>query len=123
MLAIMLLQFKLQILLINHSKHHYKVQIEVSLMKEYLQELAQNIDLLDSLDMISMPHNTLLRVLSFILLKPLKVLDKRVLRQNLPFLMTIKDLFEQVFSESNEINEESPGTFPELDELITLAKP
>ena len=70
-----------------------------------------------------MPQDMLLRVLSFILLQPLKALDKKVLKMNLKFIETIKDLFDQVCGESNEDKEESPGNFPELNELLTIAKP
>ena len=34
MLAIVLIQFKLQLLLMNHSIYHYKVQMEVNRMKD-----------------------------------------------------------------------------------------
>ena len=37
--------------------------------------------------------------------------------------MVIKDVFESEFPESNAINEESPGSFPELNDLAVLAKP
>ena len=52
----------------------------MSLLKDQIANLSQNIDLLDSLDTLSMPDAALQKVLSFVLLKPLMALDKRVLK-------------------------------------------
>ena len=42
---------------------------------------------------------------------------------NHAFIKTIKDLFDQVCGDSKEDKKESPGNFPELEELLTIAKP
>ena len=73
-------------------------------------------ELLDTMDVLSMPDETLVKVLSFVLLKPLLVMDKKALRLNSCLINLIQNILCEVFPEN-------PANFPELENLILLSKP
>ena len=63
-----------------------------------------------------MPDETLVKVLSFVLLKPLLVMDKKALRLNSGLVNLIQNILCEVFPEN-------PANFPELENLVLLSKP
>ena len=68
-------------------------------------------ELLDSMEVLSIPEEILVKVLSFVLLKPLTVIDKRAIRLNSSFLCLIQRILFEVFPEN-------PANFPEIENLV-----